>query len=94
MTDEEYESGIKSLFDAVDANADGILQLDEFKQFMISVSQSSGIDGATIASLQSRNDIFSNQLFTLMDTSGDGNLQWDEVWAEMCNKKHNLKNDD
>ena len=42
MSDEEYEGAIKTIFDSVDANSDGVLQLDEFKNFMIEVAKQAG----------------------------------------------------
>ena len=61
---------------------------------MIQVAEASGTPDNTLEKLRTRSESHWVQLFNLMDTSGDGDLQWAEVWKEMEGKKNQLHNSD
>ena len=42
MGEDKFEQEIKKIFDEVDANADNVLQVDEFKEFCIKIAEESG----------------------------------------------------
>ena len=56
MSDDEYETAIKELFNEVDSNNDNALQQDEFKQFMIAVAKASGTPEVTLEALRAKSD--------------------------------------
>ena len=37
-SEDEYEEAVHAIFKEVDANGDGVLQIEEFKPFMIRIS--------------------------------------------------------
>ena len=75
ISPDDFRSSVKEMFNAADANQDGVLVLDEFKQFSLYLLQS--MTGLQLA--ESKESI--DQLFQRFDKNKDGKLDWSEIWA-------------
>lgn len=74
ITDDEFRKVVREMFDAADANSDGVLVLDEFKQFVLFI-----MDAMQNFSLVELDDDMKN-LFERFDSNKDGVLDWEEIW--------------
>ena len=84
MGEDKYKEAVHQIFKEVDANGDGVLQLDEYKIFCINVSEASGQAPETdFEALRQKKDIHWATLFNLIDVDHSGELDWDEIWNEM-----------
>ena len=71
---------VKELFDEADSNKDGMLTLDEFKDFCALTMKAAGISDKVIRKLQTSGDYgIWKQLISDEDINNDKELTWDEV---------------
>ena len=82
MPDEEYEKICKELFNQNDANGDGVLVLDEFKEFTINCAKAAGVSDADIEGMKSEgSDSMWSMMFRQFDANNDGHITWEEAWV-------------
>ena len=82
MPDEEYESVCKEIFGKNDENNDGVLVLDEFKEFTIACAKAAGVADAEIESMKGEgSDSMWSMMFRQFDANNDGSITWDEAWT-------------
>ena len=62
------------MFDDADLNNDGVLEMEEFKQFVLNMLEA--LSNHPLS--DSKEDLRS--LFERLDKNKDGVLDWDEVW--------------
>ena len=65
------------MFDTADDNKDGVLQIDEFKQFVLFILE--GLSGLELA----KNESEITSLFENLDKNKDGVLEWGEIWPSI-----------
>jgi Ca2+-binding EF-hand superfamily protein len=73
----EFKTMIRSMFDCADENRDGVLQLEEFKQFTLFVLE--GLEGLNLHTNQSS----VGEMFSKLDKNKDGVLEWNEIWPSV-----------
>ena len=70
MSPADFEKMVREIYDASDANKDGVLVLDEFKQFSLHIlAACSGLDFAA-------GDEAITAMFERFDANKDGKLDW------------------
>lgn len=77
---------IKEMFEAADASKDGVLVIDEFKQFTLYV-----LGSCQHLRLAEHNENM-NEMFNRFDENKDGVLSLDEIWASMIPLHEKVKN--
>ena len=85
MTEEAYQQAVISIFIEVDTNHDDVLQLDEFKDFCIKMSEATGDKVTDFEQLKTKPPIHWQALFNLIDTDHSGTVDWQEIWKEVQN---------
>jgi len=75
MSIEEYEKASKKLFDLSDADKDGLIRYNEFRELYMKVNPVSVLLGQTEAHWV--------KLFNYVDASEDGMISWPEVWKTL-----------
>ena len=78
-TSAEFEAQIRKFFDEADINRNGVLELEEFKQFSLNI-----LEALHNHPLGSKEDDV-HDLFGKLDKNKDGVLQWEEVWSSFEN---------
>merc|ERR1719199_980125 len=82
MPDEEYEKVCKDLFEKNDENSDGVLVLEEFKEFTINCAKAAGVSDADIEGMKAEgSDSMWSMMFRQFDANNDGSITWEECWA-------------
>merc|ERR1719163_605825 len=82
MPDAEYEKVCKDLFVANDENGDGVLVLDEFKEFTINCAKAAGVSDADIEGMKGEgSDSMWSMMFRQFDANNDGSITWEEAWS-------------
>ena len=85
MSPADFEKMVREIYDHCDANKDGVLQLDEFKQFSLHMIECAsglplGNEGEDIVAM-----------FERFDANKDGTLDWTEIWASCSPLQAKLK---
>ena len=85
MSAADFEKMVKEIFAKSDVNNDGVLVLDEFKQFTLHILQACSCldiseDGSDI-----------DAMFARFDANKDGRLDWGEIWAAVQPMQAKLK---
>jgi Ca2+-binding EF-hand superfamily protein len=84
MPRKEFRDACRAIFDRIDTDFDGVLDQDEFKQFLAQVMRAFGLPQDDInnftkfGKLDEGSVLF--EAFAKIDADGDGILTWDEVW--------------
>ena len=82
MPDHEYEKVCKDLFEQNDENKDGVLVLDEFKEFTINCAKAAGVGDQDIEAMQGEgSDSMWSMMFRQFDANNDGHITWEEAWT-------------
>jgi Ca2+-binding EF-hand superfamily protein len=77
ITADDFRKIVKQMFNAADNNRDGVLQLDEFKQFSLFILEALS-DMQLFNQQQSAEDMFKK-----FDVNKDGVLEWTEIWQSV-----------
>ena len=75
MSTSEFEKMIREIFDHCDEKSDGILLIDEFKQFTLHILEA--CEGLELL----EHDEEMSAMFERFDVNKDGKLDWTEIWA-------------
>merc|ERR1712166_171901 len=82
MPDEEYEAVCKAIFGENDENSDGVLVLEEFKEFTINCAKAAGVADSEIENMKGEgSDSMWSMMFRQFDANNDGSITWDEAWT-------------
>merc|ERR1712166_781740 len=80
--DADYEKECKALYAENDENNDGVLVLEEFKQFMINCAVAAGVSDDDIQQMKGEgSDSMWSMMFRQFDEDNDGSITWEECWA-------------
>ena len=82
MPDADYEKECKALYAENDANNDGVLVLEEFKQFTINCAIAAGVSDSDIQAMKGEgSDSMWSMMFRQFDENNDGSITWEECWG-------------
>ena len=82
MPDADYEKECKALYAENDENNDGVLVLEEFKQFTINCAVAAGVSDTDIQAMKGEgSDSMWSMMFRQFDEDNDGSITWEECWA-------------
>ena len=81
MSIQEFEKGLKELFNVHDVNKDDKLDEKEFDKFMVNTMRASSIDNEVIEQAQTK---LWTGMFDGLDFSEGKGLTWPEVWSKLA----------
>jgi Ca2+-binding EF-hand superfamily protein len=90
MTSEDYERVMKEIFDECCSDGKGNITKEGFKHWMVVCSKANNQTKENVEKLIAKPDIHFYDIYSLIDTSRDGLLQWDEIWHEVKEGKDKL----
>lgn len=84
MPRSKFKEGCRMIFDKIDTDSDGVLDQNEFKQFLASVMRAFELPQEDINAFLKSGKLEEGSVlfnaFNSIDVDGDGILSWDEVW--------------